>query len=512
MGISGLDIPGKRDYKTTAVFILVLIGSILNGCGLFHMNGMSINDWTPRSEYVGDIRTQTLSLSFSEPMDRVSAEESFTLSCDGDQVAGNFFWQERKMMYVPYEPLLDNRIYTMEVSTVAEDIYGNNLASNFLHTFSSITEDVRPYVLSVSPENETSTGDPHQPIIIDFSEPVDCVSVYGGFSISPLISGAFSWEESNARCTFTPNESMAWGEQYILIMDESIEDLSGNRLGTDYTFTFTVGTDTDPPGVLKAMSNEDVSFSLQPDNPEDSFLYINQNWETFWNIRLKFDEPVTRGNFKSHITIKPGTDYEIPASSDEFLDVIVIEFESRPVFDTVYTLTLDENIADSNGNTLGDRVVYRFRTNGPGSTPPAVELVRFSSTIGSPTGIVTCGAFDNINLTASAGPADEYFDVYISIADNAGILKKDFIDNFSVSSSDSADCISVSIFGVKISPASPAPDPLPQPEEIVVRIYAEVETFTGPGILTFKLESDFSDSAGNTIPEAWMLQTNIINN
>ncbi|HHF53439.1 MAG TPA: DUF5123 domain-containing protein, partial [candidate division WOR-3 bacterium] len=87
----------------------------------------------------------TISVTFSEAMNKTSAEGAFSIS---PSVSGSFSWDGNKMIFTPDSNLAYNTTYTVNISTSAEDLAGNNLESPYSWQFTTIEEDTTPPVIS----------------------------------------------------------------------------------------------------------------------------------------------------------------------------------------------------------------------------------------------------------------------------------------------------------------------------------------------------------------------------
>jgi len=501
-------IQGRRLHVEYLPFLLLLITAWFSGCSMFRMVRVSVTAWSPAESTVEELASCAVTLTFSAGMDKVSVEESFSLSAEGEAVPGTYAWDDRTMTFTPFLPLDRRSEYTMALLKTAEDKYGNNLEADFIHVFSGARERDRPLLLSATPEDGSMVDDPYRQIILEFSESLDRVSMYENFSISPDPEGTFSWNGNDSVCTFTPDRSMTAGEEYTVTLGADVSDRYGNTMGTEHMFAFSIGADTGAPDITAITSNEQPSFVLAADDPGDSIMTVTAGWECFWNIRAVFSEEIDIAVLETGITLKPAVEYTLEELSDK---VFLLRFDRLPVYDTLYSLTFDAAISDTSGNSMGQKRTYLFKSDGPGSLPPSVELVRFSGNTSTAGTLTNLQHFDNLSLRSGLGATDEYFDIYVRTAEGAAIEKKTFIEHFSISSSNTAGCFSISLFGVELSPAAPAPDPAPEADQQVIRVHASMETFTDPGIMTLEMESGFADSLGNPMDGGWTMQVNVIN-
>ena len=80
----------------------------------------------------------TVTVTFSEPMDRASSEASFWLArSDGAPVSGSFTWSGSTMTFRPSVPLVADASYQARVAATARDVAGNPLAAERVWQFST---------------------------------------------------------------------------------------------------------------------------------------------------------------------------------------------------------------------------------------------------------------------------------------------------------------------------------------------------------------------------------------
>jgi subtilisin len=81
-----------------------------------------------------------VSVTFSEPMDKASAEAAFSLAraSDGAAVAGSFSWNGSTMTFRPSAPLAEGTSHRATVAAGARDLAGNALATGRSWTFTTV--------------------------------------------------------------------------------------------------------------------------------------------------------------------------------------------------------------------------------------------------------------------------------------------------------------------------------------------------------------------------------------
>jgi hypothetical protein len=96
----------------------------------------TITSVSPAEGATGIAVTANVSVTFSEPMDKASAEGAFSIA---PSVAGAFSWSGNTMTFDPTADLAAGTTYTATVSTAAKDTAGNALAAAKSWSFTTTT-------------------------------------------------------------------------------------------------------------------------------------------------------------------------------------------------------------------------------------------------------------------------------------------------------------------------------------------------------------------------------------
>ncbi|HOP63474.1 MAG TPA: Ig-like domain-containing protein [Spirochaetota bacterium] len=222
---------------------------------------------------------QDIIINFSKSMNRESVEREFDISPD---VAGYFLWEENvpgvlnsRLTYRLTANMEYGRMYTLRVSSSAEDSTGNSLGSDYAVNF--ITGD------DFSPPEVTGIYDWALPGVIwgasttvsgisrtvtmgvSFSKGMDRQSVEKAFSITPSLQGVFLWS-SDFVVEFRPLTPLESETNYQISVDTTAKDRNQLRLSSRYTVE--VVTDNPDSLYLKcgsvSGSNHDGDFTLLP--------------------------------------------------------------------------------------------------------------------------------------------------------------------------------------------------------------------------------------------------------
>jgi YVTN family beta-propeller protein len=193
----------------------------------------------PTAGQTGVSPLATVTADFSEKLAPWSVA-AFSLSWDGvTNVLGNTALQgDSQISFVPSSALCFDRTFTAVIDTGIYDLCGNRLLIPYSWTFQTMADTVKPKVLAALPANGDTLASVNQVITLRFSEPMDTSSARQAFSISPIISGKFSWS-GDTLMSFAPSETLAFRRQYQVSVGTGARDLAGNNLAAAWSSGFT---------------------------------------------------------------------------------------------------------------------------------------------------------------------------------------------------------------------------------------------------------------------------------
>jgi hypothetical protein len=183
--------------------------------------------------------------------------------------------------------------YTATISTGAQDVAGNALADTYSWTFT--VDRPGPAVVSTSPTNNATGVDFSPTVTVTFSEDMDPSSLW--FSLREDGGALTSYTSySNKTAKLVPSRPLTRGKTYTAFISQLAQDLAGNVLGKDYSWSFTVdpglflppvsfAAGSFPQGVAIGDINGDgrndvvvATYYLNPDKIYQVFVYL-QNAE-----------------------------------------------------------------------------------------------------------------------------------------------------------------------------------------------------------------------------------------
>ena len=102
----------------------------------------TVIEHSPRG--TGVVRNSNVSVTFSEKMNEPSVKTAFSIS---PSVAGSFGWGGNKMIFTPSSDLAYETTYTVNISTEAEDLAGDNLESKYSWQFTTLDKPSKVEVM-----------------------------------------------------------------------------------------------------------------------------------------------------------------------------------------------------------------------------------------------------------------------------------------------------------------------------------------------------------------------------
>lgn len=162
-------------------------------------------------------------------------------------VAGTISYTGTTVSFVPTNPLLANRIYTVTITKDAKNSLDAAMAADYTWTF---TTDVVPTVTDTDPNNNAVGVALNQTVTADFSTIMDAATINTGtFTLrqgTTTIPGTVSYSGTTA--SFNPTNSLVLGMVYTATITNGAKNAAGTPLASDYVWQFT--TMLNPPAPI----------------------------------------------------------------------------------------------------------------------------------------------------------------------------------------------------------------------------------------------------------------------
>jgi hypothetical protein len=207
----------------------------------------------PVDSAVSIATNQKIIASFSEPMDSTTITgTTFKVTGPGvTPVAGAVTYSMigATATFTPASTLTASTLYTVTITTGATDLAGNALAANFVWTFTtgSGTDTTAPTVTSMSPANAATAVPTNAGINATFSKAMDPATMTPAtFTLSgpgpTAVAGKVTYDVTEQIATFTPTSALAPSTLYTATVTTGAEDLEGNAIASDVSWSFTTGS------------------------------------------------------------------------------------------------------------------------------------------------------------------------------------------------------------------------------------------------------------------------------
>lgn len=184
-----------------------------------------------------------ISLTFSEPVDVLLAQDGFYLSDGVTTVTGSFSWSGETMTFTPNVELADFTIYYITIyGSSLIDADGNVNPDEFNSVFVTGRDTNPPEIITLFPPDGTIDVSRATVVSVRFTESMDKTAVEGAFSLSDgvtIVSGSGSF--SGTAFVFTPDVKLVDGTEYSATVSTSAKDESGNSILADCVWRFTPG-------------------------------------------------------------------------------------------------------------------------------------------------------------------------------------------------------------------------------------------------------------------------------
>lgn len=295
---------------------------------------------------------QSIDATFSEAMNPATiSATSFTLAGPGATVVTGTVTYAASgsiAIFTPTAALAPSTLFTATITTAAQDLAGNALASNFVWTFTTGTapNTTKPTVISTIPAN-LATGVPvNQALSATFSAAMNPLSISTAtYTLTgpgtTSVAGLVTYAGVGNTATFTPTAALAPSTLFTATITTGAKDLAGNALAANYVWTFTTGA---AQGTTKPMV-----ISTAPANGA-SGVAINQAVSATFSKAM---DPLTINTLTFTLTgpggaAVPGT---ITYNALSFIATFTPIANLAP--NTVYTADITTGAADLGGNSLG---------------------------------------------------------------------------------------------------------------------------------------------------------------
>lgn len=338
-----------------------------------------VSSTNPKRDAVDVPVNMAIAVTYSEPMLPFAITTSIFILVDESfaKVSGDVFHADRTATFVPSFDLYTGKIYTATIKSGAQDLAGNNLATDYSWTFTTgdTPETIPPSVSSTAPENGLADVSINSALTATFSEQMDPSTIStASFTLvdnssASLVAGTVSYNVTTA--TFEPLSYLTVNWSYTAKLITTARDSAGNPLESEYSWSFTTGVESD-------FEHPSVS-STSPKNNATG-VYVNSA------ITATFDEPMDASSLTT-LTFLIEDSFLVPVDGAVTYSGTTATFMPYTLLDftTSYTATIASDVTDTAGNNLPLAYSWNFETGEEiDNSPPAVM---WTSPFDSATGV-----------------------------------------------------------------------------------------------------------------------------
>lgn len=387
----------------------------------------------PGDGATGIARNAKVVAVFSEEMDAASlTSDSLTVKgSDGVAIAGTVVYTTgaKSASFTPTAPAelpADSRL-TGTVSTMAKDLAGNTLASNYVWVFrtAAVLDITRPTVTQTVPTDGAQNVAPNTKISATFSEDMDPASINGttfklaGPGATP-VAGNVTYAANSRSMLFAPSTpaTLPVNTTFTGTIDGA-RDLAGNSLAASYVWKFSTSAtlDTVPPTVIST-------------NPTDGASGLCSNQQ----VNVTFSEAMDPTTIDtSSLTVQPSgppLQPALPGAVSYDAATRVASFAATPALGGgSFTVTVTTAVKDLAGNSLAANKVTTFTSlASPCPTAPPLGTAASFGAFGGNATVTNDGLLTlvrgNLGVNAAStkitGFRDSGGNVYTTTGDNDG--------------------------------------------------------------------------------------------
>ncbi len=320
-------------------------------------NAPTVISTDPLNNATGVTLNKVVTATFSTVMDPITINGlSFTVMNGTTPVAGIVTYTGTTASFTPTSSLIPGTVYTATISTIAQNMAGTPLASNYVWSFTTLVP-TPPTVISTDPLNNAINVPLNKIVTATFSTVMDPATINGiSFTVkngTTSVPGVVTYTGTTA--SFTPTVNLLPNTLYTATITTAAKNMAGTALTNNYVWSFTTMVQTAP-----------IVVSTEPVNNETNVLVSKVVNATF---NMAMDQATINS---STFTLKQGVNSIVGIVSYTGNTAYFTPFvQLNP--NTVYTATITTGAKNLAGVSLANNYVWSFTTKAP-TGGPTVDL------------------------------------------------------------------------------------------------------------------------------------------
>ncbi len=293
---------------------------------------------------------------FSEAMNPASIDATtFTVTGPGTTAVNGQVTYDASSdtaIFTPGTSLAPGTLYTATITTGAEGMSGNAVASNIVWTFTTSATPCQPPAppISLTPASGSAGACPNTVISATFPQAMTPATINSTtFTVAPGVTGTVTPDAGDKTFTFTPSGNLALNTTYTATITTGAEDSSGNALTSNFVWTFataTVACAAAPPPAVTSTTPPNGTASVCPGTV----------------ITAAFNEAMNPVTITSTtFTVTPGVTGVV--TLDGSGRIATFSPSTSLGLGTLYTATITTGAQDTLGNPLASNFAWTFTTS-----------------------------------------------------------------------------------------------------------------------------------------------------
>ncbi|MDM8525140.1 Ig-like domain-containing protein [Desulfococcaceae bacterium HSG8] len=203
---------------------------------------------TPTSDASGIATDITVTAAFSEEIAASGInKDTFTVRSGSDSITGTVTYSDGTAAFKPEAELGYDTLCTATITAGVKDLAGNPMETDHVWSFTTKSDTDPPFIIPPTspPDGATGVSVELKEIRAEFSEEVkastlnsDTFKLHDG---AGDISGSVNYD--NLAAVFEPSEQLQHETVYTVRITTGVEDIAGNTLEDEYTWSFTTGAE-----------------------------------------------------------------------------------------------------------------------------------------------------------------------------------------------------------------------------------------------------------------------------
>lgn len=208
-----------------------------------------------------------------------------------------------------------------------------------------------PSAVSYTPASSTDSVKATAQVRINFNKKMSRSASESAFSISPKVTGTFSWENEDRTLVFTPAAGYEASTRYTVAISAAAKSYWGTPVAAPLSFSF--------------VSQYRTRLTFEKSYPAEGQMDVPVK---VLKLRLQFDAQInsqyTQSNIKVFETARPGIEFypSFTHTVENGKGVIYAEILDTLLNNTKYSVELNTGLVDVGGSGLGMKKTVHFTT------------------------------------------------------------------------------------------------------------------------------------------------------